>query len=103
MPKESSEIEFRFTGTVDLEIKRATDMKPIIITGGRTLAIFDPYVVVDFDEIFFCKTLAKPKTLNPTWRENFTEDIQDAENVTFTLFHKAVAVSYTHLTLPTKA
>ena len=83
-------MEFRFTGTVDLEILAATDLKPITITGGRTLGIFDPFVVVDFDEIFFCQTIAKAKTLSPTWREHFTEDVQDAESVTFTLFHKAV-------------
>lgn len=83
-------MEFRFTGTVDLEILAATDLKPITITGGRTLGIFDPFVVVDFDEIFFCQTIAKAKTLSPTWREHFTEDVQEAESVTFTLFHKAV-------------
>lgn len=86
----TADMEFRFTGTVDLEILAATDLKPITITGGRTLGIFDPFVVVDFDEIFFCQTIAKAKTLSPTWREHFTEDVQDAESVTFTLFHKAV-------------
>lgn len=86
----TADMEFRFTGTVDLEILAATDLKPITITGGRTLGIFDPFVVVDFDEIFFCQTIAKAKTLSPTWREHFTEDVQDAEWMTFTLFHKAV-------------
>ena len=83
-------IEFRFNGTVDLEILQASDLKPITITGGRVLPVFDSYVVVDFDEVYFCKTVNKPKSVNPTWREHFTEDVTDAEMMTFTLFHKAV-------------
>ena len=85
-----ADIEFRFNGTVDLEILEASNIKPITITGGRVLAVFDSYVVVDFDEVYFCKTVSKPKTVNPTWREHFTEDVTDAEMMTFTLFHKAV-------------
>ena len=50
----------------------------------------DPYLVVDFDNIFFGRTLARKQTVNPIWGETLTESVQDAQMMQLTLFHSSL-------------
>jgi len=79
-----------FTGSVSIHIIEATGLRAVTLPGGKTLAIMDPYVVIDFDNIFFGRTLAKPKTVNPVWGETLTESVDDVQMLQFTLFHSSL-------------
>ena len=79
-----------FTGVVSLHVIEATDLKPVLLPGGKTLSIMDPYLVVDFDNIFFGRTAARKQTVSPIWGETLTESVEDAQLMHFALFHSSL-------------
>ncbi len=79
-----------FTGVASIHIIEATGLRPVACPGGKTLTIMDPYVVVDFNNIFFGRTVAKKQTVNPIWGETLTESVTDAQMMQFTLFHNSL-------------
>ena len=78
-----------FTGMVMIHVIEATGLKPITIPGGKILSIMDPYCVIDFDDIYFGRTLAKKQTCSPVWGETFEESVEDAETMQITLFNSS--------------
>ena len=80
-----------FTGTVTLTILEASGLKSLTLPGGFNLqnTAMDPYLVVDFDDIFFCTTSHKTRTPCPVWNETFDEDVEDGEILHMTVFHKS--------------
>ncbi|XP_064403529.1 calcium-independent protein kinase C-like isoform X2 [Halichondria panicea] len=79
-----------FTGVASIHIIEATGLRPVALPGGKTLSIMDPYVVVDFNNIFFGRTVARKQTVNPIWGETLTESVTDAQMMQFTLFHNSL-------------
>lgn len=79
-----------FTGVVSLHVIEATDLKPVVLPGGKTLTVMDPYLVVDFDNIFFGRTAAKKQSVSPIWGETLTESVEDAQLMHFALFHNSL-------------
>lgn len=78
-----------FTGMVSLTVIEATGLKPMTLPGGKVLSAMDPYVAIDFDDFYFGKTAAKPKTTSPVWGEVIEESVEDAQRMQLTLFHSS--------------
>ena len=80
-----------FTGTISLTVLEASGLKPVTLPGGFQLVstAMDPYLVVDVDDVFFSKTNPKTKTPCPVWNETCEEDVEDAEVMQMTVFHKS--------------
>ena len=77
------------TGMITLTVIEASGLKPVTLPGGKVLSVLDPYVVVDFDGIYFGKTSAKPKTSFPVWGEVLEETVEDPNMLQCTIFHKS--------------
>lgn len=78
-----------FTGLVSMTILEAQSLKSVILPGGVKLANkdFDPYCVVDFDDIYFGRTSHKTNTYCPVWNELIEEPVEDASRMQIALFH----------------
>ena len=78
-----------FTGEIHLTVLEASGLHAPTLPGGFTLKEMDPYCVIDFDDIFFGTTTHKLKTMCPVWNEEFGEQVEDAERMQVTVFHKS--------------
>ena len=80
-----------FNGVVSLTILEAQNLKTVTLPGGFQLlnTAMDPYCVVDFDDFFFGRTMAKTRTPCPVWNETFEEQVEDGARIQFTVFHKS--------------
>ncbi|XP_003386485.1 PREDICTED: calcium-independent protein kinase C [Amphimedon queenslandica] len=78
-----------FTGLVSMTILEAQNLKSVTLPGGHKLSNkdFDPYCVVDFDDIYFGKTTHKTNTYCPVWNELVEEPVEDASRMQIALFH----------------
>ena len=79
----------QFTGMVHLTVIEATGLKPVTLPGGKILSVIDPYCVIDFDDFYFGKTTAKPKTSSPVWGEVIEESVEDVRLMQLAVFHSA--------------
>ena len=78
-----------FRGVVTLTVVEASELKPVNLPGGKVLAVMDPFVVADFDEILFGETSAKQRTTCPVWGEVLEGSVQDVISLQLTVFHKS--------------
>ncbi|KAL5464107.1 hypothetical protein EMCRGX_G033073 [Ephydatia muelleri] len=78
-----------FRGVVTLTVVEASELKPVNLPGGKVLAVMDPFVVADFDEILFGETSAKQRTTCPVWGEVLEGSVQDVTSLQLTVFHKS--------------
>lgn len=81
-----------FSGTVRIHIIEATDLRPTEYStrlGNVLPRTLDPYVSIDSDEILLHRTTSKQKCNCPTWNEEFSAAVQEAQGICLTVFHKA--------------
>lgn len=80
-----------FCGSFKLKILEATDLKPTEYSTrhANVTKTLDPYVSVDVDDAMVYRTQSKTKTFKPQWNESFTHEVEDAHNLTLTIFHDA--------------
>ena len=82
-----------FTGSLKIKIIEATDLKPTDLARRKTLGgltSMDPYVLVNVDDIRIAQTTSKQKTLTPVWNEEFESEVEDAQVLCITVFHKSI-------------
>ena len=78
-----------FRGGITLTVVEASGLKPVNLPGGKVLAIYDPFVIADFDDIHFGETTAKQKTTCPVWGEVLEGNVQDVSTLQLTVFHRS--------------
>lgn len=81
-----------FTGTVKLNLIEASDLKPTEFSTRHANVVtksLDPYVSIDVDELPIYRSSTKQRNFNPSWNEQFTIEVHNAQCLTLTVFHDA--------------
>ncbi|CAO1406792.1 unnamed protein product [Diamesa tonsa] len=84
-----------FSGTLRVKIYEANGLRPTDyqkrheLTFAKNDKLLDPYVSLDVDEKFIDKSSIKAKTFDPSWSETFIHEVENANTLGITIFHKA--------------
>ncbi|KAG1666810.1 Protein kinase C [Nymphon striatum] len=79
-----------FTGNLKLKICEAQELKPTeFATRHNVVGKIDPYVSIDIDDIHINQSTTKQKTFKPVWNEHFVANVNNATNLSLTVFHDA--------------
>nr|XP_026692264.1 protein kinase C-like 1B [Ciona intestinalis] len=81
-----------FSGTVNVKINEASDLRPTAFSKrlpGINVSTLDTYVEINIDDHIIGKTPTKAKTLSPIWEESFSDQVVNADVITFRVFHDA--------------
>ncbi|XP_022907251.1 protein kinase C isoform X1 [Onthophagus taurus] len=85
-----------FTGNVRVKICEASGLRPTdrqkrqyVTFGKPDEQLIDPYVTVDVDEVHVDRSTTKQKTFDPVWNESFEHSVENAKQITLTVFHNA--------------
>ena len=80
-----------FSGSMKLKVVEANNIKPTEYSTrhANVTKTLDPYVAVDVDENHVYRSQSKSKTFRPQWNETTLQEIDDAHNLTLTVFHDA--------------
>ena len=81
-----------FNGLIKVRVCEAQDLRPTDYATRHAVVrpasqVLDPYVKLNVDDTCFGQTTAKPKTLNPKWKEDFTTEVHNGHTVGVTVFH----------------
>ncbi|CRK98781.1 CLUMA_CG012020, isoform A [Clunio marinus] len=86
-----------FTGTLRVKVCEASGLRPTDYQKRHELNFgknndkkdLDPYVSLNVDEKFIDRSTIKQKTFDPVWNEEFIHEVENANTLGITVFHKA--------------
>lgn len=82
-----------FTGELRMKIIEASDLRPTDFSTRHAhsslIKTLDPYVSINVDDTRIYRSSTKPKTSQPQWNDQLTQNLSGAEMMTITVFHDA--------------